>query len=763
MNIRSILRLLLALGLLFPLGLTASGASAAQQLADAALPHPLLSDGRIRQALAYCTDRQALIDSVYPGLGLAEKSSLLMDTYLSKEHWAYSAPPPEHAYPFDPAQGGQLLEDAGWILQPGATYRTNADGYELAVSLTTTTATFRVTWSSVLEKQLRENCGIRLVRRHIPASVLFGDDTGLQRRDFETSVYAWIVSSNPAPASLYSCDQIPTPDNGWIGQNYMGWCNPIADQAVKDAHLAWTRADILEQATILQNEFAKDMVSLPVFHRIETYAADARLAQFSPSPSEQMYLWNAHLWSIPGEDTLRIGSTQEPASLFPATESSYISTLVSAAVYGQAATHLNYDLQAQLYTAVPTVENGGILTQTVAVSQGDRVLDAVGTPVDLQPGMQVIDVHGQLITYTSGTVEMVQVSFTIHYLDGAKWSDGSSLSQEDLRLWDEVNCYYNPATCENIAERAYLGETGVRYTMLPGYRDVLNPPLPGAYPANRQLSDGRLLKQVPFADWGSLPEIAQKPIGLGPYYVDAWQQGEYIRLARNPYYALGQPLTPYLEIVFREYEGLQDMLAARTIHVLDSSTLYGVSFTPALQSAISAGLVDRYLLPSVTWEHVDFNLELYSQLSALPIGTAGGVLTNTLGITVDIPESAFNQEVTLLLQNTYLPLQPLPGSVPMLSFSLEALDAAGQPVTTLAEPLTLTIIYADEQIAAAGLDEADLNLAYWNGFAWEFLLPCAGCSHDLEANQVIVVLDHLSEFSLAAVQEKLFLPLIQHQ
>jgi hypothetical protein len=182
-----------------------------------------------------------------------------------------------------------------------------------------------------------------------------------------------------------------------------------------------------------------------------------------------------------------------------------------------------------------------------------------------------------------------------------------------------------------------------------------------------------------------------------------------------------------------------------------------------LQAAIDAGLVDRYLLPSVTWEHIDFNLDLYSQLSALPIGTAGGVLTNTLGITVDIPESAFNQEVTLLLQNTYLPLQPLPGSVPMLSFSLEALDAAGQPITTLAEPLTLTIIYADEQIAAAGLDEADLNLAYWNGFAWEFLLPCAGCSHDLDANRVTVVLDHLSEFSLAAIQEKLFLPLIQRQ
>jgi len=766
MILRPALQLLLALSLLLPFGLAAPGISAAPGIeaqatslaAETVPPHPLLSDVSIRRAVAYCTDRAALVDSVYPNLLPEEKDALLIDSFLSKDHWAYSAPSPEYAYPFDPAQGVQLLEDAGWTLPSGATYRTNALGYELAVSLTTTTATFRVTWASALEQQLRDNCGIRLVRRHIPASVLFGNNTGLQRRDFETTAFAWIVTSNPAPTSLYSCDQVLSPDNGWTGQNYMGWCNPAADQAMENAHLAWTRAEIISQTAILQNEFAKDLVSLPVFQRTETYAADSRLAQFSPSPSEQLYLWNAHLWSIAGEDTLRIGSTQEPASLWPAVESSYISGLVGAAVYGQAATNLNYDLQAQLYTAIPTVENGGIVTQTVAVSQGGRVLDAVGTPVDLLPGVQVIDVHGQLVTYTSGTVDMAQISFATHYLDGAKWPDGSALSQDDLRLWDEVTCYNVPSACENIAERAYLGETGVRYTMLPGFRDVLRPSLPGAYPANRQLSDGRLLKDVPLDEWSSLPEINESPVGLGPYYVDAWQQGEYIRLARNPHYALGLPLTPYLEFVFGDDAGLQDMLAARTIHVLDLVSLFGINAT--LQSAIDAGLVDLYMLPSATWEHIDFNLDQYSQLSALPVSTGGEVLTTTLGITINVPAGTFNQDVTLLAQHTYLPVQPLPGSVPLLSFSLEALDEAGQPVTELAEPLTLTIAYTDEQISAAGVEEADLNLAYWNGQAWEFLLPCAGCSHDQDANQIIVVLEHLSDFSLAAVQQKLFLPLI---
>jgi len=729
--------------------------------AQAAAAHPLLSDARIRQAVAFCTDRPALIDSVYPNITPAEKNALLMDTFLPKEHWAYSAPLPQYTYPFNPAQGVQLLEDAGWMLQPGATYRTNSAGYELAFGLTTTQATFRRTWTAVLESQLRDNCGIRLVRFHIPASVLFGDDSGLVRRDFESTVYVWISDSAPPAIRVYGCDHIPAPDNGWSGQNFIGWCNPAADQALQHIERAWTRSELLEQSAIVQEEFAKDMVSLPAFRRTEIYAADARLAQFSPSSSEQLYLWNAHLWSIPGESTLRVGSVQEPATLWPLVEDSYIAGLVVSAIYGQAATTLNYDLQAQLYAAIPSVENGGVLTQTVSVSQGDTVLDAGGEVVTLQPGVQVLDVHGQLVTYTSGTVELPQISFTTHYKGGAKWPDGSSLSQADLQLWDAVNC--DPSAqplslldCDHTAGRAYLGDTGVRYTMIPGYRNLLNLLMPGAYPSNRLLSDGRLLKDVPHSEWISLPEIIEKPYGLGPYYVDAWQHGEYIRLARNPYYALGQPLTPNLEIIFSDSESLQNMLAARNLHVLDFVSLFGIN--SALQGAIDAGLVNLYNLPSGTWEHLDFNLDQYSQLTALPVSAAGGVLTNTLGMTVQAPVGAFTQPATLLLNNTFLPIQPLPGSLPLLSFSLQALDAAGQPITSLPTPLIVTIDYTDEQLAAAGVPETGLNLAFWDGNSWQPLLPCAGCSHDLAANRLTAVLTHLSDFSLSATQ-RLYLPM----
>jgi hypothetical protein len=83
------------------------------------------------------------------------------------------------------------------------------------------------------------------------------------------------------------------------------------------------------------------------------------------------------------------------------------------------------------------------------------------------------------------------------------------------------------------------------------------------------------------------------------------------------------------------------------------------------------------------------------------------------------------------------------------SFTLVATDAAGQPVTTFAGRYTITLNYQDSDWQAAGIPaEENLNLYYWDGAAWVAVLPCAGCSLDTVNNQIIAVLDHLTEFAL---------------
>ena len=67
-------------------------------------PHPILGDVKVRQAIAYCTNRPELIKSVYPFLSEEEQQKLLMDTFVPQGHWALAGEGLV-SYPFDSEKG----------------------------------------------------------------------------------------------------------------------------------------------------------------------------------------------------------------------------------------------------------------------------------------------------------------------------------------------------------------------------------------------------------------------------------------------------------------------------------------------------------------------------------------------------------------------------------------------------------------------------------------------------------------------------------
>jgi ABC-type transport system substrate-binding protein len=188
-----------------------------------------------------------------------------MDSFLPKTHWAYSQP--EYQYPFDPALGQSLLEEAGWNLLPEKSYRSNEQGEELSFEFTTTVAELRQTWAAVFEIQLQA-CGIRLIRRNVTGDWWFGDTTGLKQRDFEIGAFAWVSEWDLPVNSYYGCDSVPSVQNGFQGDNFMGWCNRTASDAADQASNALLSQTERKTAfVILQNEFAKDLPSIPLFLR----------------------------------------------------------------------------------------------------------------------------------------------------------------------------------------------------------------------------------------------------------------------------------------------------------------------------------------------------------------------------------------------------------------------------------------------------------------------------------------------------------------
>ena len=147
---------------------------------------------------------------------------------------------------------------------------------------------------------------------------------------------------------------------------------------------------------------------------------------------------------------------------------------------------------------------------------------------------------------------------------------------------------------------------------------------------------------------------------------------------------------------------------------------------------------------------------LFSEFPALPVlavitPNEGGSLHSQNGkVGVVFPPGAVDQPITL----TYTQQAGSEHSAGNLHFAnigfeLEAADSSGNPVTAFNQTYSLNIQYADSDWQQAGIsDESSLNLYWWNGSQWVGSLPCAGCSLDNLNNQIVLLLDHLTEFAL---------------
>ena len=148
--------------------------------------------------------------------------------------------------------------------------------------------------------------------------------------------------------------------------------------------------------------------------------------------------------------------------------------------------------------------------------------------------------------------------------------------------------------------------------------------------------------------------------------------------------------------------------------------------------------------------------------------TSGGTVSTGDGkVQLSFPPQAVENNTTVTYQELPAPSQPVPAASNVLrSFTLEAQTSGGQAVTQFQKLFTLTLTYTDAELDALGVNESDLNVAYWNGSGWKYLLPCDGCSSDPVNNHITISLDHFTEFALlggngpSPTPYSIFLPLI---
>jgi len=178
----------------------------------------------------------------------------------------------------------------------------------------------------------------------------------------------------------------------------MGWCNETASNAIKSANNTLDKEERIAQYAIVQQEFANDLPSLPLFNRTEVNASNKDVAGFAPHPGQEYVTYNVDQWEIPGKDTIVLGFSEEPASLFILVEDAFVASNAAALVFGRPYTSIDYDYAANLYfKQLPTLENGKATIVTVDVKDGDKIVDANGDLVELAAGMKIKEADGNLV------------------------------------------------------------------------------------------------------------------------------------------------------------------------------------------------------------------------------------------------------------------------------------------------------------------------------------------------------------------------------
>jgi peptide/nickel transport system substrate-binding protein len=175
---------------------------------------PLLAHKEVRQALAFSTDRDALIRYLLHGQARAASG------ILPPSHWAYE--PDVRQYSLDTARAEQLLDAAG--------FSRRANGIRFHLTLKTSTEEQARVLGAALQEQWRR-VGIALELRPLELATLLADAA---RGNFQLTYARWVGANNDPDIFEYVASSKRFPPDGANRGHYR---NPRIDALTDQIHV----------------------------------------------------------------------------------------------------------------------------------------------------------------------------------------------------------------------------------------------------------------------------------------------------------------------------------------------------------------------------------------------------------------------------------------------------------------------------------------------------------------------------------------------
>lgn len=226
---------------------------------------PVLSDVRVRQAIAYAIDRPAIVRGRLGG------KARLATGLLPPGHWAYRAD--VTTYDHDRARARALLDEAGHPAGP--------DGVRFALLYKTSTDLTRIAIARLVAQDLAE-VGIAVEVRSFDVATVFAD---LKRGNYQMS--SWQTGSVAEPdmyMPYFHSSRIPSPENPDV-QNRSHYRSVEADRLMEAGRHELDRERRRAIYGELQALLAHDLPVVPLWHEDNVAVMNRDLHGFEVLPN----------------------------------------------------------------------------------------------------------------------------------------------------------------------------------------------------------------------------------------------------------------------------------------------------------------------------------------------------------------------------------------------------------------------------------------------------------------------------------------------
>jgi peptide/nickel transport system substrate-binding protein len=230
------------------------------------LRDPVLQDRRVRHALGYAINRQAIVDHLRRGLARPAVG------VLPPASWAFE--PDVFQFSYDPARAQALLDEAGYRDPDG-------DGPEprLRLSLKVSTNEFIRLQAAVIQQDLKR-AGIELDVRSYEFATLYAD---VLKGNFQLFTLQWVGVSDPDMLRrVFHSQQMPP--NGF---NRGYYANPEVDRLIDAAMVAESDDERRALYGDAQRTIAEDAPYISLWYKTNVAVSGTRIEGVTLTPSAE--------------------------------------------------------------------------------------------------------------------------------------------------------------------------------------------------------------------------------------------------------------------------------------------------------------------------------------------------------------------------------------------------------------------------------------------------------------------------------------------